>query len=388
MKAITRVRIDEFISTDQTCRIIGRKDHIISTEQYIEREYRPVVMVLEEEDNEDWYLEGFWDKITTERRGHLPILYDGYGEVNTHRFGFLPFALNRSIEKCLFKPLTSQNHVDTDPATQVKLLPYLCEANIVQNLSSRSTGTGDILAYDTTILGGEHHYVDEVQPYSYKPTEDSMFFVTFETAADTATIISNCFEQTQSLIRGTRFRRRILGNVMVDDPDDVVGFTLNFTHTHADILDYAGDIIAIKDSYTLDTHLYFFCIDSVSLGFPEGSVNFVFSLDAEITLTGFNEHGYAETEGMAENDEGLEVDGFHHIVLWQSIDDNGVGEANGPETGPLNGTVDQYVDVEVITLHLPQRRYARGHFQAPRMCPVLRQALYAPGTTNLDVLAS
>ena len=189
MKATTRVRIDEFTSTGETCRIVGRKDHVISTE----RSYRPVVMVREEGDSEDWYLPGFWDRITTERRGHLQVTYDEHRIHNTFSFYFMPFALNRSIEKCLFKPLTSQNHFDTDPRSQVKILPYLCEDGIVANIRSRSIHTGEMTPVDTTIHGKLQPAVDPDHYYSYTPTEDSMFSYRLKPSITLRLLLVNVF---------------------------------------------------------------------------------------------------------------------------------------------------------------------------------------------------
>ena len=76
MKGTTQVRIDKFESRGSHCRIIGRKDHIINTEQYIKRSFIIRAKVRAEvvsrftfdEDEKAWQPFG-------ERMGHVPFEY-------------------------------------------------------------------------------------------------------------------------------------------------------------------------------------------------------------------------------------------------------------------------------------------------------------------------
>ena len=214
MKPTTRVRIDTFQSSGEHCRIVGRKDHIISSEQYISRDVRIITMSQEEPHDDDWYLPGGWEQIEGPRRGHNPVVFlDDAGApppMKPFEFSFVPFALNKTIEKCNFKPLTSQNYVDTIPEEQVALLPYLCENAAISNYASVSKRTGEIHPYDTNIFGSRQPEVAPAHVYEYEPAQQGQFFITIHTDQEAA-LLANCVERTESIAEGTRFV----------DPDEV-----------------------------------------------------------------------------------------------------------------------------------------------------------------------
>ena len=89
MKGTTQVRIDKFESRGSHCRIIGRKDHIINTEQYIKRSFIIRAKVRAEvvsrftfdEDEKAWQPFG-------ERMGHVPFEYGPEPDYNLRPISF------------------------------------------------------------------------------------------------------------------------------------------------------------------------------------------------------------------------------------------------------------------------------------------------------------
>ena len=198
---LSKSRVDEFKSAGETLRVVGTSGHILSTDAYVKRKFR-VELRAEEKQDEFTLVSRPTRGI---QRGHLPEIYDGnanaLGTRHAYTLQTTDMAINKSIERLNFYPLTSDNSLDVRPSTQAQLLPYLCEATAQYNMnmmtktfSSGGDGeafTGDTRAATTAIAPNEDAL------YRYKL--DDKKFLLIQTVAQTNPVIlgsAQCLEMS------------------------------------------------------------------------------------------------------------------------------------------------------------------------------------------------
>ena len=389
MKPTTQVRVDKFESMGSHCRIVGRKNHIINTEQYIKRSYVIRAMVRAEVESGFTFADdaNYWRPFG-ERMGHVPLEFDPDGVVRPVQFTFEQYPINRSIEKLLFRPLTSANSIDCRPADQLSLLPYLCEDTGTLNMQVDPKKTETVLGFDTYRGAPQDAFVADGFPYRYYPDEGGVFFVTFTTAdgdAGPETILQRILPQehtlqgysfAQSVTRTTRFVSTANG---ADPEDGLEG--ISFTDALEEHPDEDDDGITYSQrEFSLDFATFEFCINSSIFGYGAGERSYQFRIPDQVSFR-FDDGGFGTTEGV-------ENDYFHQIVLWHApvgeiVDGVFVPDEVQPYTAELtygpagdindNGGVGGNM-VETIILHLPRRRFSRGHPSQQRLCPILKNA--------------
>ena len=227
MKPTTQVRVDKFKSMGALCRIVGRKDHVVSTEKYIKRSYIIRAKVRAEQENGYTFsrTDPYW-RPHDERLGHVPLeYYDAENHIRETTFEFNEYPINRSIERLLFRPLTSQNSLDCRPADQVSLLPYLCESEGRQNMQIEAKQERPSVGFDTERGSKQDNFVVNDFPYLYYPDESGVFFITFtytDADADEDVILQRTVPQEyggDSYLYGTRF----VNTAGADNDDGTLG---------------------------------------------------------------------------------------------------------------------------------------------------------------------
>ena len=131
MKGVTRSRVDTFISAGGYCRVIGRKDHVLSTEVQIKKSFDGVMRKFPSADER---FDAFFPPAEL-RAAHIDPSYSTEEQKNPEELTIQinDFPINRSIEKLDFHPITCQNSLDVRPRDQLTLLPYLTEEKIRDN---------------------------------------------------------------------------------------------------------------------------------------------------------------------------------------------------------------------------------------------------------------
>ena len=175
---VSKSRVDRFTSYGESLKVTGVEGHLLHTDTYIKRKFKVELRVEEDEKAED---DGFVLPSTYEaqnvgvRRGHLPEIFDGVlgfaGEDHVYRMATTNLAINKSIDRLKFYPLTSRNSLDVRPSTQAALLPYLCETSAVDNLNMSTSelvscaGNVDYTVNTPTVMPDEfalyRHRLDE-----------------------------------------------------------------------------------------------------------------------------------------------------------------------------------------------------------------------------------
>ena len=151
----TEVRVHTYTSSGGgIIEVTGQSGHLLNTDSYVSRRFKAEVRVQEDEKDNDFTFSEPGTTNTRLRRGNLPVLYNGVagaapGSLFQYTFGTANLAINRSIEKLIFHPLTSKNSLDVRPGLQAELLPYLAETRAVSNLNM-SPGTFTTSAAMTT----------------------------------------------------------------------------------------------------------------------------------------------------------------------------------------------------------------------------------------------
>ena len=137
----TETRVHTYTSRGAgTIDVTGQTGHLLNTDTYISRRFKAEVRVQEEEKDTDYTFSTPETSISALRRGNLPLLYNGAvggapASLFPYSFGTTNLAMNKSIEKLVFYPLTSRNSLDVRPRLQAELLPYLAETQAVSNLN-------------------------------------------------------------------------------------------------------------------------------------------------------------------------------------------------------------------------------------------------------------
>ena len=301
-------------------------------------------------------------------RVHVIFEYDegGYAAevVATVMFQFEAFPINRSIEKLLFRPLTSYNHLDCRPKDQVALLPYLCEQSALNNYTNDIYRETDELVTIQTYYDGEPlapvDYPIRDLPYRYYPEEQGCFFLT-RTHADALSleaILQGAVRQEDFEDVGTRFH-----TIGAAGETGLFGLPAEIGENANAVEDDDGTTRS-TDSYTIDLADYEFRVNSSVLGNFNGADSFHFQVDDDITFE-FREEGYAYTFHYPDSDNADVAKYFHSIVLWDNANAQTlVGEANGPIDGPVNLANWPHVagvhQISQLVLHLPKRRFSRA----------------------------
>ena len=115
-----QVRVDNFQSTGEVTRVIGRSGHIISTEKLIQTNFDGIFYSHEDVDSDFDYT----DDANPEEVGprNRPAHFTESVFMQTDE----PIV-NKSIDNLKFKPMTCENDIQTYPSEQASMLPYLCE---------------------------------------------------------------------------------------------------------------------------------------------------------------------------------------------------------------------------------------------------------------------
>jgi len=176
MKQVTRTRVDTFLSNSGYCRVIGRKNHVLSTEVQIKKNFSGVMRKFPKYDDR---FDKFFHKDEF-RVAHAEPEYETseQKEENSFKLQLNDFPINRSIEQCDFHPLTCQNSFDVRPRDQLTLLPYLTEESIRENHKYRAPQ--DIALQWTDAAGAIIAPPDEDRAYAYHPTEQGRVFLQIE----------------------------------------------------------------------------------------------------------------------------------------------------------------------------------------------------------------
>ena len=162
---VTKSRVDRFESYGESLKVTGTEGHLLQTDTYIKRKYKVELRVDEDEKDTEYTMSTPETTNVGVRRGHLPEIYDGAvgaaGEPHVYRLSTTNLAINKSIDRLKFYPLSSRNSLDVRPSTQAALLPYLCETAAVDNLKMLTSdlvsryGNVDYTANTPTVMPDE-----------------------------------------------------------------------------------------------------------------------------------------------------------------------------------------------------------------------------------------
>ena len=165
-----QTRVDTFPG-DLQIDVTGRKNHVVSTQQFIKKSYTGVGYAYRESDNNF----DFADVMNAHCVAHFNPKYNAAGEEQPVKFQTERFPINKSIQRLDFMPESSDNDYDTMPDIQRTLLPYLCEKQSQANHLYDEVTLSDLSFVDaaSTVIAEE----DVDLPYLYDPTENECYYL-------------------------------------------------------------------------------------------------------------------------------------------------------------------------------------------------------------------
>ena len=117
----TQIRCDTVNSTSSVVRVTSRKDHVISTDVKISRDFDGRIM--------KWVSR---DDVFDAQNAYQGEMQIAHVEEEIH-IDLDDLPVNKSIERMSFYPTTAQNHFDTYCKERATILPYLCDDRVYKN---------------------------------------------------------------------------------------------------------------------------------------------------------------------------------------------------------------------------------------------------------------
>ena len=368
MKPSTQTRVDSFLNAGNTINVIGRKNHIISTEQLIKQNFDCELYAdFEWDDRFDNYHTSFQ---TDRVRAHIEPAFDDENDQETdpknNHILIQDYPINRTLRELQFQPETSTNTLDTKPTDQLALLPYLCEENIRKNMTYRLPSVFEMgadenwLNSDTGLIHDSENFPDDnTNSYVYHPTEQGMFFLRLHKDNDTDTEEDTIFKSMRARQNGnlenTRFKLK------TENPA-ATGLD------HLEMFRYRKKIDGVyRNVYRTRLKDYMFKVDARHLSTAATKLQgeYSFSIPYDLEIGPFDKSGFAKLRCVSfvgEMDVSSEHErfGFYSMVLYdQHTGTLGLGITD-PGNAPTK--ISDIVDSGIfkITLYLPIRRFSLG----------------------------
>ena len=186
MKPSTQTRVDNFAQSGTSIHVIGRKNHIISSEQIAKQTFNCELYTDFEQDPK--FDNAYTSFLKGRVRAHVdPSFYTAADATNQpvdNEILIHDYPINRTLSELVFQPETSTNTLKTHPIDQLALLPYLAEEQIQKNMEYRiptSVKINEDANWVDADTGqpapGQDYPLDTGLSYRYHPTEQGMFFL-------------------------------------------------------------------------------------------------------------------------------------------------------------------------------------------------------------------
>ena len=400
----SQVRIDSFPSTGEITEVTGRSGHLISTEKIISTDFEGIFYTHEEIDEFEY--DGDPEVQARNRPAHLS---------NSVFVQTDEPIVNKSISSLKFKPMTCQNDIQTFPAEQASMLPYLCEDRCRRNAfydKGQSIITADVNGVGnwTDMDGADVAAPDNNDHYRYYPHEQGQLFLTIEKndekrddhVEDEIDVFDNVLQIVPSYADGGPTH-----------PDNGLRFTLI---TNADNVNPGADEVASGLSYfdvefdpaldvfrtKLNKYELKIGVNYLQLVLPGGANDAVagemrLPLQYNLQLS-FDVHGKAKTRAIDFNGEDISeqvrVGAFYRMVLYDETN-LWVQTTRSPSyTADGQGVAHNY-DIRQfaggraarIVLYLPIRQYVQNSKILPLKMNLVQHRLL-DGIKNPDVLVA
>ena len=429
---VTQTRLNRFTSNGPVLDVTCPSGYVQNTDTYIRRDFATQLHVQEDEKETAYTMTTFPTTNSGYRRGHLPEIFDGAvaglpatQTPHSYSLGTTNLAINRSIDKADFYPLTSRNALDISPQTQARLLPYLCETRAVENLN---VGVSSIRTRGPPLAGGaatidytaqtRHGAVvampNEANLYTYRlDTEGFVMLRTRPVAAQTlAQVIEGPQGNRQNPVAGeNRWSFPLQGNLaggtnfVFGNAINNLGLTMvarpvapngNQAADGSQYVAVAGHAGRTQLRYTLDARGWEFRLDPTLLEIADNAAGHYTAADGALrfelgaaagwpiadrpVIDRFDEFGYsvANVVGEAAPAANANLPEFFAIQLWSRAGFGmltaGLGlnqQQTHDKLRTLNGQNGRG-HLEEITLIIPRRRFRRGVATPERLNPLIK----------------
>ena len=132
MKPSTQTRVDNFAQSGSSIHVIGRKNHIVSSEQIVKQTFDCELYTDFEPDAQ------FDNAYTSFKKGRVRAhvepsfvtALDATNDPDNNEILIRDYPINRTLSELVFQPETSTNTLKTHPIDQLALLSYLAEEQI------------------------------------------------------------------------------------------------------------------------------------------------------------------------------------------------------------------------------------------------------------------